>query len=164
MHYSGRACLPALYMDIRSRNRVIWGGKRFVSMITSTTRSYRQSMYLHLLSFLPSPSREKQIKGSQRPDRDRHQTATPPRRSLSIPLPAPWSRASPPESDRTSGNVFIRSAERAAGGTHVVARPPRGCCWRRMARSKAQLHPSNERVDVRLVRRPVVRAGAIYLY
>ena len=28
--------------------------------------------------------------------------------------------------------------------------------------SKAEMHPSNERVEVRLVRRPVVRAGAIF--
>ena len=60
------------------------------------------------------------------------------------------------------GGRFFEAAHGAAIGTYVVARAPRGCCWRRMARSKAQMHPSNERVEVRLVRRPVVRAGAIF--
>ena len=139
VHYSGRACLPALYMDIRSRNRVIWGGKRFLSMITLTTRSYRQSTYLHLLPFLPSPSREKQIKGSQRPDRHRHQTATPPGCSPSMPSPAPWSRTSSADPDLTAKSTFISSAYRG-GSQQAVAIPAlRGCQGRLMARSKAQI-------------------------
>ena len=149
-------------MDIRSRNRVIWGGKRFVSMITSITRSYRQSTYLHLLSFLPSPSREKQIKGSQRPDRDRHQTATPPRRSLSMPLPAPWSRASPPESDLTSGNAFINSALRGGSEQAVAVLAVEGCQGRLMARSKAEIRATIMRVTWAVVRAIGTRARRIY--
>ena len=56
MHYSGRTYLSALHMHIRVRVRVIWGGKRFVSMPTSTTTRHSQFTYLNLLLFRGSPS------------------------------------------------------------------------------------------------------------
>ena len=56
MHYSGRTYLAALHMHIRVRVRVIWGGKRFVSMPTSTTTRHSQFTYLNLLLFRGSPS------------------------------------------------------------------------------------------------------------
>ena len=43
-------------MGIRRQNRVILGGRGFVLMPTSTTRSHIQSTYLNLLLFRGSPS------------------------------------------------------------------------------------------------------------
>ena len=156
MHYS------ALHMHIRVRVRVIWGGTRFELMSTSTRRSQRQSTYLHLLLFRGSPQGEKQKERSQWPGRDHHQTATPPRCSLSMPSPAPWSRTSPPDPDLTAKSTFFSSALRGGIEQTVAVPAVQGCRGRLSACSKAEMHPSNERVEVRLVRRPVVRAGAIF--
>ena len=135
MHYSGRTYLSALHMHIRVRVRVIWGGTRFELMSTSTRRSQRQSTYLHLLLFRGSPS---WLSGRET-DRHRHQTATPPGCSPSMPSPAPWSRTSSADPDLTAKSTFISSASRG-GSQQAVAIPAlRGCQGRLMARSKAQI-------------------------
>ena len=107
-------------------------------------------------------SREKQIKGSQRPDRDRHQTATPPRRSPSMPSLAPWSRTSPPDPDLTSGNVFINSALRGGSQQAVAVLAVQGCQGRLMARSKAEIRAIIMRVTRVVVRAIGTRARRIY--
>ena len=81
-----------------------------------------QSTYLHLLLFRGSPQGEKQKERSQWPGRDHHQTATPPRRSLSMPSPAPWSRTSLPDPDLTAKSSFFSSALRG-GSEQTVAVP-----------------------------------------
>ena len=141
---------------------MIWGAIWFLSTPISTRSNHMQSTYLHLLLFRGSPQGEKQKERSQWPGRDHHQTATPPRRSLSMPSPAPWSRTSPPDPDLTAKSTFFSSALRGDIEQTVAVPAVQGCRGRLTACSKAEMHPSNERVEVRLVRRPVVRAGAIY--
>ena len=141
---------------------MIWGAIWFLSTPISTRSNHMQSTYLHLLLFRGSPQGEKQKERSQWPGRDHHQTATPPRCSLSMPSPAPWSRTSPPDPDLTAKSTFFSSALRGGIEQTVAVPAVQGCRGRLTACSKAEMHPSNERVEVRLVRRPVVRAGAIF--
>ena len=111
-----------------------------------------QSTYLHLLLFRGSPQGEKQKERSQWPGRDHHQTATPPRCSLSMPSPAPWLRTSPPDPDLTSESTFISSASRGGSQQTVVVPALQGCQGRLMARSKAEI-----RAIIMRVTRVVVR-------
>ena len=105
---------------------------------------------------------EKQIKGSQRPDRHRHQTATPPGCSPWMPSPALWSRTSSADPDLTAKSTFISSASRGGSQQTVVVPAVQGRQGRLMARSKAEIRAIIIRVTRVVVRTIGTRARRIY--
>ena len=137
MHYSGRTYLSALHMHIRVRVRVIWGGKRFVSMPTSTTTRHSQFTYLNLLLFRGSPSwfsgreadkRQPAARPTPPSDRDAPRATSRPCQQLSLASPAS-SRA------RLRGSIGMAIRYGAWPGANRGVAPARG--WRQQPKSEA---------------------------